>query len=212
MTFASRFMGQALRFPPATSRVVLQRELRVPMPDGAVLLADRYAPRARPWPLRPPPPLVLVRSPYGRRRSWGLLFGRLLAERGFQAVIQSCRGTFGSGGTFDPFGPDEHDDGLATVAWLRKQPWYPGSFGTCGPSYLGMTQWAIAADAGPDLKAIAVQGTSADLRAPCYPGGSFSLQTPFDWMCQVDSQEPPLGTVRNRVSQRGPRPLVPALP
>jgi predicted acyl esterase len=27
-----------------------------------------------------------------------MLFGRLLAERGFQAVVQSCRGTYGSGG------------------------------------------------------------------------------------------------------------------
>ena len=48
MTFASRFMGQALKLPPATSRSVdVQRDLRIPMPDGAVLLADRYAPRAR---------------------------------------------------------------------------------------------------------------------------------------------------------------------
>src|SRR5260370_25005620 len=212
MTFASRFMGQALRFPPATSRVVLQRDLRVPMPDGAALLADRYAPRARPWPLRPPPPLVLVRSPYGRRRSWGLLFGRLLAERGLEAVIQRCRGTFGSGGTFDPFGPDERNDGLATVAWLRKQPWYPGSFGTCGPSYLGMVQWAIAAAAGEELGAIAAQVTSADFRAPFYPGGSFSLQTALTWVCQVAGQERPLGTVRNLLAERGRRPLLNHLP
>ena len=85
------------------------------MPDGVVLLADRYVSRGQDR-----PPLVLVRSPYGRRRMWGLLFGRMLAERGFQAVVQSCRGTFGSGGRFGPFGPGEHDDGLATVAWLRK--------------------------------------------------------------------------------------------
>ena len=141
-----------------------------------------------------------------------MLFGQLLAERGFQSVIQSCRGTFGSGGTLDPFGPDEHDDGLATVAWLREQPWYPGSFGMCGPSYLGMVQWAIAADAGPDLKAIAVQVTSADFRAPFYPGGSFSLQTAFAWMCQVDSQEGRLASLRNRLSQRGRRPLLDHLP
>ncbi len=213
MTFASRFMGQALKLPPTTSRgVVVQRDLRVPMPDGAVLLADRYAPRIRPWPVRPAPPLVLVRSPYGRRRSWGLLFGRLLAERGFQAVIQSCRGTFGSGGTFDPFGPDEHDDGLATVAWLRDQPWYPGSFGTCGPSYLGMTQWAIAADAGADLGAIAAQVTTADFRAPFYPGGSFSLETAMGWICQIAGQERPLATLRNQLGERGRRSLMNHLP
>jgi predicted acyl esterase len=69
MTFASRFLEQTLKLPPAVSRDIdVQRGLRVRMPDGVVLLADRYAPRARPWPLRPPPPLVLVRSPYGRRR------------------------------------------------------------------------------------------------------------------------------------------------
>ena len=201
-------MGQALRLPPPSTRdVVVHHDLRVPMPDGAVLLADHYFPQGRDR-----PPLVLVRSPYGRRRIWGVLFGQLLAERGFQAVIQSCRGTFGSGGTLDPFGPDEHHDGLATVAWLRQQPWYPGSFGTCGPSYLGMAQWAIAADAGPDLKAIAVQVTTADYRAPFYPGGSFSLDTAFTWMCQVDSQEGRLGSLRNRLSQRGRRPLLDHLP
>jgi predicted acyl esterase len=51
MTLASRFMGQALKLPPVTSRAVdVDRDLRVPMPDGVVLLADRYAPRIRPWP------------------------------------------------------------------------------------------------------------------------------------------------------------------
>jgi putative CocE/NonD family hydrolase len=213
MTFASRFLGQALKLPPIASRDIdVQRDLRVRMPDGVVLLADRYAPRTRPWPLRPPPPLVLVRSPYGRRRSWGLMFGRMFAERGFQAVIQSCRGTFGSGGTFDPFGPDEHDDGLATVAWLREQPWYPGSFGTCGPSYLGMTQWAIAADAGNDLAAIAAQVTTADFRAAFYAGGSFSLETALTWLCQADGQERPLATLRGRLAERGRRPLLNHLP
>ena len=213
MTFASRFLGQALKLPPAASRDIdVQRDLRVRMPDGVVLLADRYAPRTGPWPLRPPPPLVLVRSPYGRRRSWGLIFGRVFAERGFQAVIQSCRGTFGSGGTFDPFGPDEHDDGLATVAWLREQPWYPGSFGTCGPSYLGMTQWAIAADAGEELAAIAAQVTTADFRAPFYPGGSFSLETALSWLSSVGGQERPLGALRGALAQRGRRPLLNHLP
>ena len=65
MTFASRFLGQALKLPPVASRDIdVQRDLRARMPDGVVLLADRYAPQTRPWPLRPPPPLILVRSPY----------------------------------------------------------------------------------------------------------------------------------------------------
>jgi predicted acyl esterase len=64
MTFASRFMGQALKLPPPSARDVdVERDLCVPMPDGAVLLADRYVPRGADR-----PPLLLVRSPYGRRR------------------------------------------------------------------------------------------------------------------------------------------------
>jgi uncharacterized protein len=185
MTIASRFFERAMKLPPAANHAVeVQRDLRIPMPDGVELLADRYVPGGAGR-----PPLVLVRSPYGRRGVWGLMFGRLLAERGFQVVVQSCRGTFGSGGTLDPFGPDEHDDGLATVAWLREQPWYPGAFGTTGPSYLGMVQWAIAADAGPDLRAMAPQVTTSDFRAAFYAGEAFYLETALGWVDQVARQE-----------------------
>src|SRR5260370_34158137 len=75
-----------------------------------------------------------------------------------------------------------------------------------------MTQWAIAADAGPDLGAIAAQVTTADFRAPFYPGGSFSLDTAMGWMCQVAGQERPLATLRNQLAERGRRPLLDHLP
>jgi uncharacterized protein len=208
MTIASRFFERAMKLPPATNRdVQVERDLRIPMPDGVNLLADRYLPRGDGQ-----PPLVLVRSPYGRRGLWGVIFGRVLAERGFQALVQSCRGTFGSGGTFDPFGPDEHDDGLATVAWLREQPWYPGAFATTGPSYLGMVQWAIAADAGPDLKAICPQVTASDFRAPIYAGGAFSLDTALNWVHQVAGQERRFAFARQSGAERKLRPLFSHLP
>jgi uncharacterized protein len=208
MTIASRFMGQVMKLPPASTRnVEVQRDLPVPMADGVKLLADRYLPSDG-----GKPPLVLVRSPYGRRGFWGIAFGRLLAERGFQALIQSCRGTFGSGGTFDPFGPDEHDDGMATVAWLREQPWYPGAFAMTGPSYLGMVQWAMAADAAPDLKAICPQVTSADFRAPFYPGEAFALQTALTWVNQVAGQERRFAFARQARADRKLRPIFDRLP
>ena len=78
-----------------------------------------------------PQPTVLVRSPYGRTQFIGLLYGRLLAERGLQVVIQSVRGTFGSGGEFSPF--DERADGLATLRWIREQPWHADRIGMLGP-------------------------------------------------------------------------------
>lgn len=207
MTIASRFFERALKLPrPSTRDLQVERDLRIPMPDGAVLLADRYLPRGG------KPPLVLVRSPYGRRAIWGLIFGRLLAERGFQVVVQSCRGTFGSGGIFDPFGPGERTDGLATVAWLREQSWYPGVLGTVGPSYLGMVQWAIAADAGPDLKAICPQATCTDFRAPFYEGQAFSLETALTWVSQVAGQERPFAFARQALADRRLKPVFDQLP
>src|SRR3954469_9361280 len=101
----SEIAGRVLRLPaPATRAITVDRDIAVRMDDGVVLLADRYAP-----PGGRAGPTVLVRSPYGRRGAFGFLFGRLLAERGLQTVVQSIRGTFGSGGRFDPF--NERADG-----------------------------------------------------------------------------------------------------
>ncbi|MEW1846134.1 CocE/NonD family hydrolase [Nonomuraea angiospora] len=161
-------------------RVRLQRDLPVPMPDGVTLLADHYAPaggeRA---------PVILMRSPYGRRGLFGWYYGRGFARQGFHVVIQSCRGGFGSGGLLDPLG-DEHDDGLATIAWLRKQPWYGGSFAMFGPSYLGYTQWAVAPYAGPELKAMATQITASQFRDAAYVGGAFALESTLSWTTLTD--------------------------
>jgi len=200
MNILSHMLEEWLKLPPPETRdIQVERSISVPMPDGAVLLADRHFPRGGGR-----PPLILVRSPYGRRGFWGLLCGRAFAERGFQVLLQSCRGTFGSGGVLDPFGPDERRDGLATVAWMRRQPWYPGAFGTFGPSYLGMVQWAIAADAGPEHRAIAAQVTTSDLRAPFYglAGESFSLQTMLGWVAENARQERPFALLRQMLGGR----------
>ncbi|SDI37767.1 CocE/NonD family hydrolase [Nonomuraea jiangxiensis] len=150
------------------------------MPDGVTLLADHYAPagggRA---------PVILMRSPYGRRGLLGWVHGRTFARQGFHVLIQSCRGSFGSGGLLDPLG-DEHDDGLATIAWMRDQPWYGGSFAMFGPSYLGYTQWAVAPYAGPELRAMATQVTASQFRDAAYVGGAFALESALSWTTLTD--------------------------
>ena len=43
MTAASRFFEMTMKLPAArTHAVQVERDLRVPMPDGVTLLADRY--------------------------------------------------------------------------------------------------------------------------------------------------------------------------
>jgi putative CocE/NonD family hydrolase len=184
MTLSSRYFEWSWKLPPAETRdVLVERDLEVAMPDGTVLLADHYQPRGGPR-----RPTILVRSPYGRAAVFGMMFGRPFAERGFQVLLQSCRGTFGSGGAFEPF-HHERADGLATLDWIEKQPWFSGELVTFGPSYLGITQWALAADAGARLRAMAVQVSTSDFASAIYSGGSFWLETALFWTSLVTHQE-----------------------
>ena len=168
--------------------MTVERDLAAKMADGVILLADRWVAASRAG-TSAPPPVVLLRSPYGRREMG--FVGRLFAERGYQAVIQSTRGTFGSGGEFVPF-RHEQEDGAATLAWLAEQPWFGGSAFTFGPSYLGLVQWAVAADPPPWLKAMAPGVTAAHFRdAVTFPGDAFALETNLNWLSQLENQERP---------------------
>ncbi|KAF2872786.1 X-Pro dipeptidyl-peptidase-domain-containing protein [Massariosphaeria phaeospora] len=96
---------------------------------------------------------VLIRSPYGRGLAIGIT-PRAYAARGYQVLFVSCRGTFGSGGEFDAF-RTEGEDGKAVMEWMRAQPWYTGTFATCGGSYLGFVQWALLCDDEPPADLVA---------------------------------------------------------
>jgi putative CocE/NonD family hydrolase len=181
---AGRSMGLAA---PLTRAVDVEHDLPVVMDDGVVLLADRYAPRGAGL-----LPVVLVRTPYGRRGAVGLIYGRLIAERGFQVVIQSVRGTFGSGGRFAPF--DERADGLATLRWLTSQPWCEGPVGMIGSSYMGLVQWAVATD--PAIGALAPAITASEFHSQAFAGGAISLDTALSWTFIIAAQERRAAPVR----------------
>ena len=115
--------------------------------------------------------------------------GRLFAERGYQVLIQSCRGTFGSAGDWVPL-RNEQADGHATLGWIAAQPWFDGKLVTFGPSYLGLTQWSVAEDPPDFLRAMSLNVTSSNFRdAVVYPGRSFALETGLTWLYQVEHQE-----------------------
>ncbi|WP_229900194.1 CocE/NonD family hydrolase [Streptomyces hiroshimensis] len=156
--------------PTAQHEVGWEPGLVVPAADGSPLRTDHYFPRTQ-----GDFPTLLVRSPYGRGLPWSPMYGVLFAEQGFHVVIQSCRGTGGSGGRFDLW-RNEAADGLATVSWLREQPWFTGTLGTVGPSYLGYVQWALALDPPPELKAMVVQVGLHDPYALFHAGGALHLE------------------------------------
>ncbi len=184
MTALTRLSAALLKLPPAsTTDVVVERDLVATMPDAAELVADRWYPAAT----ADRTATLLIRTPYGRRIMGPL--GRIFAERGYQTVIQSCRGTFGSEGEWDPF-RHEQSDGQATLRWISVQPWFDGRLVMWGASYLGITQWAVAEDPPDFLEALSLQVTAANVRdAIVYPGGSFALETALSWLYQLKHQE-----------------------
>ncbi len=155
------------------------------MRDGVELIADHYAPVTD-----RPAGTLLVRGPYGRRFPFSPLFAQVYAARGYHVVLQSVRGTFGSGGRFTPM-VHEMADGADTVAWLRDQPWFTGSFATVGLSYLGFTQWALLADPPPEMKAAVITVGPHDFSASSWGTGSFSLNDFLGWSAMVARQEEP---------------------
>jgi len=170
----SRLWAWFAKLPPAeTYHVVIEKNLAVPMLDEVTLLADHYFPRTG-----GKCPTILIRTPYGRANFSYL--GRLFAERGFQVLLQSCRGTYGSGGEFHPF-LQEHVDDIPTVEWIKRQAWFNGELALHGASYMGYVQWPIAAHGGPELKAMAAQMTSPDIRRAIFPGESLSLDIFLNW-------------------------------
>ena len=199
-----RITGRVLGLAGSTSGYSVARGVRVPMRDGVELLADHYAPAS------PARGTILVRGPYGRAGAWALLHARVFGDRGYHVVLQSSRGTFGSGDAFEPM-VREVDDGADTVAWLRRQPWFTGRFATFGGSYLGFTQWALLVDPPPELAAAIVAVGPHDFWRAVYGTGAFTLMDFLGWSELVARQEEG-GIARGLIRQAGAgRRLAPVL-
>ena len=201
--------ARAWSLPPQRNRVAVERDVQVPMSDGTVLLADHYMPVSV-----ASAATVLVRCPYGRSGLFALQTAQILAERGYHVLLQSIRGTFGSGGEFEPM-RHEIADGQDTVAWLRQQSWFEGRLATYGPSYLGFVQWALAMDPPPELAAVIVHVGPHDFSRTAYRNGVFDLYNYVSWSDLVAHQES-LGMLRAMArattAERRLRPVLDRLP
>ena len=159
---------RVFRMPPGRHDYTVT-QARVPMRDGVELLTDVYAPEGGSR------GTVLIRTPYGRIGLIAHLTAGYFATHGYHVVNQSCRGTFGSGGDFEPFS-HEIADGADTVAWLRRQPWFGGRFAVWGASYLGHTAWAVMVEPPPELVAAVVAASAHDSHWVAHGAGAFSLE------------------------------------
>ncbi len=188
-------LARLLDLRPPEYPVQLRTDLPIPMPDGITLYADHVAPQAA-----GPFPTILIRTPYGRPSETHLLGplsttgAKLFAERGYHVLVQSVRGRFRSEGHFEPF-VHEARDGRATLDWIAAQPWFDGNLGMWGPSYMGYTQWAVAADAPPFLKALVPVTTTARFSHAFYPGGAFAYEGSLRWVSLIQASHNPGGNL-----------------
>jgi predicted acyl esterase len=166
------------------SDVMLERDVRVPMSDGAQLMANVF----RSFPLRRSPVLMSV-TPYGKdtlpdrrgmllMRLSGVRFGQLdcSAWTGFEApdplfwvragyaVVQAdVRGMHKSEGRAGVLSDRDAADYYELIEWAAGQPWSTGAVGLLGVSYLAMSQWRVAALRPPSLLAICPWEGATDL-------------------------------------------------
>ncbi|MBN9320048.1 MAG: hypothetical protein BGN86_02475 [Caulobacterales bacterium 68-7] len=168
---------------PRQYSVTTRRKVEAVMDDGVVLRADVHTPaglqRA---------PTILIRIPF-TNTLWNRLrsdaIGRFWAARGYVVVVQGARGRYGSDGAFTPL-EHERKDGVSTLRWLAKQPWYDGRIGMWGGSAFGQTQWAIADQTDPGAQAFFIQIAGSHFYDMMHPGGATALESALQWALASD--------------------------
>lgn len=151
---------------------------KIAMRDGTLLATDLYLPQGD-----GPFPVVLTRTPYGRvkRGKDAVSF----VNDGYVFIIQDMRGRFDSQGENLPFhgcGWSEHQDGVDTLAWIKKQPWCDGRIATIGGSAGGITQNLLAGAAPDDLKAQYISVAAASMYSDgTYIGSAFRKADIENW-------------------------------
>lgn len=165
----------------ASVNVLIERDVEVPMRDGAVLRATVFRPDDD-----GEHPVLLLRTPYGRdsaATTHTAIDPERAAASGHVVVIQDVRGRFGSdGASFDPY-VHEFDDGYDSVQWAAGIPGADGRVATYGISYAGTAAWQAAAATPPALRAVAAaQSTNDAFLDLSWRGGAFNWGMHLTWV------------------------------
>lgn len=150
-------------------KLVLEKNVDVPVRDGSVLRADVF---------RPPGegryPVIMSFGPYGKDihfRDFHQAFYETVDERGpfmnwetpnpdwwvphgYVVIRVDERGTGRSPGSLDLFDRQEREDFYDAIEWAGEAGWSTGKVGLLGVSYYAILQWHVAAMQPPHLAAI----------------------------------------------------------
>jgi hypothetical protein len=162
-----------------TNQIEIERNLIIPLSDGAQLSADLYRPAGAGR-----FPTLLSFYPYHKDDMIGgmnELPRRYFASRGYAHLLIDFRGLGGSSGlAWDAMNPNEGRDGAQAVEWAAAQPWSDGNVGMWGMSYGGISSLKVAAEHPPHLKAIVpIEGSIDIYQDFLYPGGCLNFLGAF---------------------------------
>jgi predicted acyl esterase len=174
---------------PATIayKLLIEKDVDVPVRDGARLKADVFRPDDSGW-----FPAILNLGPYQKDKlwvppaqleekatpnmNWETVTPEWWVPRGYAAVRVDGRGSGQSPGQCEPWSLAEAIDFYDAIEWAAKQPWCNGNVGLSGISYYAINQWFVANLQPPSLKAIVPWEGFADLyRDALYHGGILNV-------------------------------------
>ncbi|GIZ44589.1 hypothetical protein CKM354_000778300 [Cercospora kikuchii] len=178
-----------------TCDILVQHDVGYQVRDGVTLYADIFRPTSE-----EKVPAIVCWSPFGKKFNGGAAL-KLMAPynlglpdgilsglekfeapdpqywvaKGYAIVNVDNRGSFDSEGVCAVLGSQEGEDGHDVIECIAKEPWCNGSVGMAGNSHLAQSQWFVAAQRPPSLKAIAPWEGCADLyRETFVRGGIYS--------------------------------------
>ncbi|RJE22494.1 hypothetical protein PHISCL_05180 [Aspergillus sclerotialis] len=185
---------------PLKSDIRVEHDIKIVVRDGCRLYADIY----RPADTTEKIPAVLSWSFYGKKYSaldmlpmcvWkccvppsdlsGLekfegLDPQTWCPRGYAIVSIDTRGAGNSDGLITVMGSQDSEDGYDVVEAIARIDWCNGCIGMAGNSALAISQWFIASQQPPSLKAIAPWEGSGDIYREQFCRGGWFTMSNFD--------------------------------
>jgi predicted acyl esterase len=182
---------------PLPCDMVFERDVALKLRDGTTIYTDVFRPvKSGRY------PSLVAWSPYGKEigGQWlddiegrsGVPLERVSELQKFEGpdpafwvcnnyvvLNPDARGAYKSEGNITYWGRQLAEDGYDFIEWAAKQPWSSGNLGMAGNSWLAVSQWFIAAERPPHLKAIAPwEGFSDHFRETGNRGGIPAPQFP----------------------------------
>jgi len=176
-----------------TYKMKLEKDVDIPMRDGARLKADVFRPEGEGhFPVLinmgiyqkdklwvPPHDLEEKPNPY---MNWETVNPEWWVPRGYCCVRVDERGSGKSPGQSVLYSPQEAIDFYDAIEWAGHQPWSNGRVATIGISFFARTQWWVANLKPPSLTCIVPwEGAADQYRDILYHGGIFGSGFIVSW-------------------------------